>query len=102
MYSELTGEIKGDNFSLQFWERDDEAIFNEATRKYIDRVNEYVATTTSRGHSPKFVYMNYAHPTQLVIQSYGQDNVNFLRTVSKKYDPRQTFRKLVPGGFKLP
>ena len=45
--------------------------------------------------------MNYAYPTQDVIGSYGDENVDFLRKVSRKYDPAQVFQKLVPGGYKL-
>lgn len=45
--------------------------------------------------------MNYAYPTQDVIGSYGAENVEFLRRVSRKYDPAQVFQRLVPGGYKL-
>ena len=87
------------NFIAQFWIPEDLPIINAATEKYVDAVNAY---TKSVGQFKPFLYMNYALPTQPVIESYGSENVRFLRQVSKKYDPDQVFQKLVPGGFKLP
>lgn len=49
----------------------------------------------------KFKYLNYAYVGQPVIEGYGEENVRFLREVSKKYDPRGVFQRQVPGGFKL-
>ena len=90
--------LLGDNFGVHFSDYDDYPVFNAATQRYVDRVNAY---TKSIGQFQKSLYMNYAYPTQSVIQSYGEENVRFLKGVSKKYDPQQIFQKLVPGGFKL-
>lgn len=49
----------------------------------------------------KFEYLNYAGPHQSPLASYGADNLNFLRQISKKYDPTGVFQSKVPGGFKL-
>lgn len=49
----------------------------------------------------KFEYLNYAGPHQSPLASYGADSLNFLRQVSKKYDPTGVFQSKVPGGFKL-
>ncbi|RDI80476.1 hypothetical protein Vi05172_g9594 [Venturia inaequalis] len=35
------------------------------------------------------------------MRGYGQRSLEFLREVSRKYDPGQVFQKQVPGGFKL-
>lgn len=48
-----------------------------------------------------FVYLNYADPSQNPLASYGEDNLKFLKGVAAKYDPKQVFQKLCPGGFKL-
>lgn len=48
-----------------------------------------------------FRYMNYAHPDQRSLESYGLGNIEFLRNVSLRYDPRGLFQTRVPGGFKL-
>ncbi|PTB65129.1 FAD-binding domain-containing protein [Trichoderma citrinoviride] len=54
-----------------------------------------------KGVLRKFEYLNYAGPHQSPLASYGADNLNFLRRVSKKYDPTGVFQSKVPGGFKL-
>lgn len=55
----------------------------------------------TRGLLRDFRYYNYAGPPQDVISSYGKSNVDFLRGVSRKYDPQGVFQWQVPGGFKL-
>lgn len=53
------------------------------------------------GFFNEYVYLNYADKWQKPIQGYGEENVRMLKTISKKYDPAQTFQKAVVGGFKL-
>ncbi|KAF2477622.1 putative oxidoreductase [Lindgomyces ingoldianus] len=60
-----------------------------------------VSRAKERGLSNEFVYLNYAAEWQDPIQGYGGANVQFLRSVSKRYDPKGVFQKAVPGGFKL-
>ncbi|KAI0145377.1 FAD-binding domain-containing protein [Xylariaceae sp. FL1272] len=59
-------------------------------------------TAETKGRGMDLIYSNYADTSQNVIKSYGANNVEFLKQVSKKYDPDQVFQKRVPGGFKLP
>lgn len=47
-------------------------------------------------------YINYAHSSQDVIASYGEDAVKKLRYASAKYDPEGIFQKLRMSGFKIP
>ena len=82
----------------QYWDDTDEAIIESATQNFIKSVNYY---TKSIGQFKPFLHMNYAYPTQDVINSYGRENVDFLRRVSRTYDPAQVFQRLVPGGYKL-
>ena len=91
-------ESPGSNFNAQYWDDADETLIEGATQKFIDSVNEY---TKSTGQFKSFRYMNYAYPTQDVISSYGQENMEYMRRVSRKYDPAQVFQRLVPGGYKL-
>ena len=35
------------------------------------------------------------------IAGYGEENVEILQKVSRKYDPEGVFQRLVSGGFKL-
>ena len=67
------------------------------TEAYFEEVFAY---TKAQGQYEKFLYMNYAFPSQNVIASYGKQEVENLRNVSRRYDPEQVFQKLVPG-FKL-
>lgn len=55
----------------------------------------------ARGLLRPFRYYNYAGPEQDVIESYGEKNVQFLKRVSRRYDPDGVFWRQVPGGFKL-
>jgi hypothetical protein len=48
-----------------------------------------------------FLYMNYAHPEQDVISSYGEDNLEFLKSTAQKYDPEGFFQRRVTGGWKV-
>ena len=49
----------------------------------------------------RFVYVNYADWSQKPFESYGEENVDFLRQTARKYDPKGIFQSRVPGGFKL-
>ena len=73
-------------------------MFDAATKRYIASVDAY---TKSVGQYKPFRYLNYAHPSQDAIASYGTRNVEFLRSVSRKYDREGVFQEVVPGGFKL-
>jgi hypothetical protein len=48
-----------------------------------------------------WVYMNYAHPGQDALGSYGIENVRWMKEVAAKYDPKEFFQMRVPGGFKI-
>lgn len=63
----------------------------EAVREYADSINGLLSWTTA----------NYAHPTQEVFQSYGEENVKKMKQAAAKYDPDGVFQYLCPGGFKI-
>ena len=72
----------------------------------VQRLNDYIlgnitTYTKSVGAFKPWQYINYAYENQDPFGSYGPENVDFLKRVSREYDPQQTFQKLVPGGFKL-
>lgn len=70
----------------------------EATRHVMSLLE---SAAESKGLLLKFQYLNYAAAYQTPLESYGEDNLQFLRTVSRKYDSKGVFQKRVPGGFKL-
>ncbi|PYI00699.1 FAD-binding domain-containing protein [Aspergillus sclerotiicarbonarius CBS 121057] len=48
-----------------------------------------------------FKYLNYADVSQDPFSSYGEENHDRLKEVSRRYDPTGLFQWGVPGGFKL-
>jgi hypothetical protein len=88
----------GMNFACSSTSPADDAVVLNATETFVRQAQDY---TKSQHQHIKFLYSNYALPSQNPIASYGKESQDFLRAVSKKYDPYQVFQKLVPGGFKL-
>ena len=64
-------------------------------------LKETIVYLKSQPDYQKFLYLNYAAPSQDPIASYGDVNHAELRRVSGEYDPNQVFQRLVPGGYKL-
>lgn len=56
-----------------------------------------VATSTDSS----YIYLNYAGEHQDPLGGYGTANVAKMAALSKKYDPKGVFQKLVPGGWKI-
>ncbi|KAF4457080.1 hypothetical protein F53441_868 [Fusarium austroafricanum] len=54
----------------------------------------------AKGLLQEFQYLNYAAPYQTPFKSYGKEKLEFLKSVSRKYDRAQILQKRV-GGFKL-
>lgn len=63
-----------------------------------DGIEKYAKSV---GGDLPWVYLNYADGSQSPIPSYGAANVEFIKKVSKKYDPDQVFQKKVTAGFKI-
>lgn len=79
-----------------------DATQDTAVRELIDAtMSNVIAYTQSAGAYRQWEYVNYAYESEDPIGNYGADNVQFLKNVSLKYDPGQTFQTLVPGGWKL-
>lgn len=50
----------------------------------------------------RFIYLNYADPSQSPIASYGNHNVQRLRSIAAAIDPHGMFTTQMPGVFKIP
>lgn len=85
---------------IAFWwenEEDDSAAY-----EFVSRVlGRITAEAEKRLLTNNYIYMNYASMFQDVISSYGAENKDKLKSVARKYDPKQVFQKLQPGYFKL-
>lgn len=64
-------------------------------------IEDIDAEAIQRGQAVPYKYLDYAWDFQDPIGSYGGGNVEKLKEVSKKFDPKGLFQKGVPGGFKL-
>lgn len=76
----------------------DEAVIHARGGVFFAKVGEAVKAS---GNNLPFVYLNYANPSQDPLGSYGAENIELIREVSAKYDPRGFFQRRVPGGFKI-
>ncbi|KAJ9132960.1 FAD binding domain protein [Coniochaeta hoffmannii] len=75
-----------------------DAIVHAAVVQWVDEVAEITARL---GTSDPFLYVNHAGYFQKPLCATGRDNVEFMRAVAGKYDPKGVFQRLVPGGHKL-
>lgn len=82
-----------------FWPDSSSNTLVQAKAKQVTTAVDSVAQ--QMGLLKRFQYANYAGPDQDPIGSYGQQNVEFLRSVSRRYDPKGVFQRQEPGGFKL-
>lgn len=81
------------------WQREeDDALFNKVGENMIDQLGGFAE---SIGGLNEYVYLPYAYRTQNPLATYGQENLDKLRQVATKYDPKGVFQTMVPGGFKL-
>lgn len=86
------------NFNAAWTKPEDEPKFHTVIANIIKLVK---AEAKRRNLDNDFVYLNYASEFQDPMGSYGKKNKERLIQISKKYDPKQVFQYLQPGGFKL-
>jgi len=78
------------------------STFNKVVERTAEKITRDIASIANEmGLLQEFQCINYADPSQDPIGSYGTENVEYLRQVSRKYDPKGVWQKQVPGGFKL-
>ncbi|KAL4769847.1 FAD-binding domain-containing protein [Aspergillus nidulans var. acristatus] len=74
-------------------------------RVVLGTLNNIVTAQTEllkqAGLYSEFKYLNYADIAQDVFGSYGGDNIELLKAVSRRYDSGRVFQRNVPGGFKV-
>nr|AGK29883.1 FAD-binding protein [Volvariella volvacea] len=76
---------------------DSEALF-AAHEEFVENLR---GIAQERGLLHRYIMWNYSAFNQAVIDSYGPDNVQFLKDVAEAYDPNGVFQNLV-GGQKIP
>ena len=75
----------------------DEALHKAAD----DTIAEIKAASVESLTDNPYIYLNYAGEFQDPLGGYGLENVKKMKKLSRKYDPKGVFQKLVPGGWKL-
>ncbi|KAG9256601.1 FAD binding domain-containing protein [Emericellopsis atlantica] len=71
------------------------------TSKLRDATAGVQAYAEKTGQDNKWLYVNYANREQDALGTYGEENLDFLERVAKKYDPEGFFQDRVTGGFKI-
>ncbi|KAH7039552.1 uncharacterized protein B0I36DRAFT_390092 [Microdochium trichocladiopsis] len=66
-----------------------------------DCVDETEAASRQLGSEHRYRFANYASEWQRPLGGYGEENLRFLREVSKQYDPEGLFQTGCLGGYKL-
>lgn len=86
---------------LNWIELSDDQRFTDAAYATIDDINAAVKTLEV---ADPYVYLKYAgqRQRQNPVAGYGEDKVEKIRALSRKYDSQGVFQKLVPGAFKIP
>ncbi|KAJ1323848.1 prosolanapyrone-II oxidase [Microdochium nivale] len=64
-------------------------------------ISEIEEASVRLGSAHAYRFTNYASSWQRPLEGYGEENLRFLREVSKRYDPQGLFQTGCLGGFKL-
>lgn len=64
-------------------------------------LNDCVNLAQQRHLDHRFIFPNYAWPTDAVMKGYGEARLTVLRGVAQKWDPEGFFQRQLVGGFKL-
>lgn len=86
------------SFTVNWDDQVDDDFVKQTTRLTLEKVEAFAKFNNT---SHKFRYLNYCNEWQKPFESYGEDNWQFLKEVSKKYDPEGLFQRGCVGGFKL-
>ncbi|KAL5040802.1 hypothetical protein BDW71DRAFT_201884 [Aspergillus fruticulosus] len=76
----------------------DDKFFNDLGYDLIKKLKLY---TQMIGAGSEYIYMNYTARRQNPLRGYGEKNLEFIRSVAKKYDLFGVFQSQVSGGFKV-
>lgn len=86
------------SFTVNWTEARDDEFVKATARRVVEEIDAFVL---EHGTGLRFRYLNYCAGWQKSYESYGEQNLQFLRGTSKKYDPDGLFQRGFKGGFKL-
>lgn len=85
-------------FTVNWASSTDDDKIEEITRTMIEHID---ASAIKLETSHQYRYLNYCGSWQNPFNSYGDENKEFLRSVSRQYDSDGLFQRGCAGGFKL-
>jgi hypothetical protein len=85
-------------FTVNWANPDDDEFVKTETRHVLEEIERF-AKINNTAH--RYLYLNYCDEWQQPFAGCGKENWEFLKTVSRKYDPDGLFQKGCKGGFKL-
>lgn len=63
-------------------------------------IRQMTAHAKEIGADNEYIYLNYADGSQNPLRSSGDENLELIRRVARKYDRTGVFQTQVPGGYK--
>lgn len=86
------------SFTVNWALSKDDEIVQDITRQAIEQIDTFAL---ENGTHHRYRYINYCAAWQKPFEGYGEENLEFLRCVSREVDPEGLFQRGCRGGFKL-
>jgi hypothetical protein len=86
------------SFTVNWDKAENDELMTTTTRRTVEKIKAF-AVANKTHH--QYMYSNYCAEWQRPFEGYGKENWEFLKDVSKKYDPDGLFQLGCVGGFKL-
>jgi len=86
------------SFTVNWALSKDDVVVQAITRQAIEQIDTFALKA---GTDHRYRYMNYCAAWQKPFEGYGEENLEFLRRVSREVDPQGLFQRGCKGGFKL-
>jgi FAD/FMN-containing dehydrogenase len=98
LHDTMDGPLVLVSFTVNWIKREHDEVVGEITREAIDQIDAFAA---ANGTGHRYRYLNYCGSWQRPFEGYGEENVELLQDVSRKYDQDGLFQHGCVGGFKL-
>jgi hypothetical protein len=86
------------SFTVNWALSKDDELVQDITRAAIEQIDAFAK---EKGTLQRYRYLNYCAGWQKPFEGYGDENLDFLRNVSRDVDPDGLFQRGCGGGFKL-
>lgn len=86
------------SFTVNWALAKDDDLVQKITKEAIEQIDAFAE---KKGTAHRYRYLNYCAAWQKPFEGYGQENLEFLRGVSREVDPDGLFQRGCVGGFKF-